>query len=343
MKIGIHNCAGQSAHYYINLGIARAFSTCGHEVYIWDHNQKSTYDFFDEFNPDIFLGHTYYVNDALIKCLKQRPFTKVLLKASDHGHINKHTDPNTPIVRCNEEELDKMFDLRLVVKDLLLYVHYHPDYLNFTHNEWGSSGYEVKSLLNAADILQYKPGNYRKEYDCDIMYFGGFWGWKGQSLSKYLYPLCSNFDYRIKVFGNSVHPVPQYCGFLPNETENDAIKSCKINLSISEPHSQQFGYDITEKPFKLAASKGFFISDYVEGLEKLFGDNIVLCKEDDFKDTVDYYLNNEKERDIKASVMHKEVLNKHTYHDRIFDILDWFDLDTTGIKETKNEIIGNWS
>ena len=75
MKILISS-DGPHAHYYIRLGWGRAFEASGHKVYIWDIASKPAFDAFDEFEPDLFMGQTYNLNDAVYKCIKNRPHLK---------------------------------------------------------------------------------------------------------------------------------------------------------------------------------------------------------------------------------------------------------------------------
>lgn len=343
MKILICNSAGLSAHYWFNLGLGRAFEALGHKFVIWNPDTTSEFDIFDRYEPDLFLGQTYTVNKALIKCLKQRPMTKVLLKASDYGYLSDKTRKDSPIVRASKEELETVNNLRFsgLFDKLKLYIHYHPDYLNFTHDGWGREGYDVYSIMNAADTFEYLDPAYIKEYDCDIGYIGGCWGYKLETLSKYLYPLCSTNEYKIKIAGNSHHPVPQYIGNIPFGYEGNFYRSCKINFSMSEPHSREFGYDITEKSFKIACSKGFFISDYVEGLEKLFSDNIVMIKNPiDIRDMVNHFLSDPEGRKKYIDRMYNQVIESHTYLDRAAQILDIFEVPHN-LKEVKSGCVDN--
>jgi hypothetical protein len=43
-------------------------------------------------------------------------------------------------------------------------------------------------------------------------------------------------------------------GFLPEGEEKNFYQSAKINLCLHEKHSQDYGFDVTEKFFKLAIS-----------------------------------------------------------------------------------------
>ena len=72
-----------TAHYYIRLGLARAFAAGGHDVLMWDIHSKSAIDMFDEFAPDLFYGQTYNIDKGLIKAIQWKPDCKVFMKGAD--------------------------------------------------------------------------------------------------------------------------------------------------------------------------------------------------------------------------------------------------------------------
>ena len=55
------------------------------------------------------------------------------------------------------------------------------------------------------------------------------------------------------------------------------FSSATVCPNVSEAHSQDFGYDIIERPFKVLSSGGFCISDYVESMaEEVFNNGEVV-------------------------------------------------------------------
>ena len=65
MKILISS-DGPHAHYYIRMSWAKVFRAMGHDVVLWEKDHKPAFDAFDEFEPDLFMGQTYHINEALI-------------------------------------------------------------------------------------------------------------------------------------------------------------------------------------------------------------------------------------------------------------------------------------
>lgn len=319
MKILISN-DGPHALYYFRLGLAKAFTYAGHEVIIWDLSKKSAFDAFDEFEPDVFLGQTYNLNEAIIKCIKQRPHMYIALRASDYG--NKIDRTKYPILYVRPDELRLVDSIRDSVS--FLHIHHHPNWINETHGNWVKDGYSVKSIMNAADVFDYTGGKFDPKFATDICFIGGYWGYKSQTLSKWLLPLSC----KMKIFGNQSWPTEKYCGFLDTKYVKDALKSATICPNISEPHSQDYGYDIIERPFKLLSNKCFMISDNVAGLVDLFPDQIYADNPKHFEELVHFYLENPNFRDDHIETGYKKVIEQHTYFHRAADIMKYLVITT---------------
>ena len=330
MKILISS-DGPHAFYYVRLGLARAFHACGHEVRIWDINSEPAYDVFDFFEPDLFLGQTYNTTDAICNIIKERPHMKVIMKGSDWGPLSDSIPSEKyPILKVREDEKKRILDLyNEVQKPDFLHIHYHPDYIEQTHGSWIKEGIPAYSMLLGADVFEYGKGSFKQEFKSDITFIGGYWGYKSQTFNKWLIPLCNDFKYQIKIFGNSPWPVPQYCGYVQNELTRDIFASATICPNLSEPHSQDFGFDIIERPFKLLANKCFVISDYVEGLKKLFPYSIVSARDPkEFVYYIEHFLKNPDKRFEHIQSGYNDVMNNHTYFHRVKDIFSKLGLNS---------------
>ncbi len=315
------------AHYYERLGLANAFNYAGHQTIMWDLQGKSAHDMFNEFEPDIFIGQTFNLNRALIKCIKARPELKVILKAGEWSDFSDKLDTKKyPVLIADDREQGLVRELlETTGRPNFLFVHYHPDYVSQTHGRWTEkSGIPVHGLMNAADIFNYTNGVYREEFACQVAFVGGYWGYKSRVLDKYMLPLCQpNSGIHVKIFGNQNWPVPQYCGFVETNYVKDIFSSALICPNLSEPHSQDFGYDIIERPFKLLSNKSFVISDRVAGLENLFPDGIVYVDTpEEFREKIAHYVKHPDERHAIAEKGYKAVIANHTYFDRCVSIAD---------------------
>ncbi len=328
MRIGITSDGGH-AHYYIRLGLARAFGHCGHQVELHELGSKPLFDWFDEFEPELLLTQTYNVNKAMVKCIEERPHLKVIMKGSDWGKQQETIDlVEYPILVAKQEEIDIIGYLKeRTGKPDFVHCHYHPNRIYSTHGSWlDELGIPVVGLMSAADIFDYTGGQRIESFAADVMFVGGYWPYKAKTLDKCILRLCNvNRPYKIKIYGNQGWPVPQYCGSLPNELVKDAMSSATICPSISEPHSQVFGTDIIERPWKILANRCFCISDYVESMvEDVFTNNEVLFAKtpEEFEGHVIQMLNKPDERLGYIERGHKTVINNHTYFNRIAKIFD---------------------
>lgn len=342
MKILIAN-DGPTAFYYIRTGLARAFNAGGHEVMMWDIHKKPVFDMFDEFEPDLFLGQTYNTLPPLIKAIKERPHMKVIMKAADWGpKIDKIPLDDFGILTASRTEQYCILDLyEETGKPDYLHIYYHPDYVEETHGYWIDKGIPVHSHMLGADIFDYTNGKRMEHLVSDLTFIGGYWSYKAQNIDSYLLPLCHSNNYKIKIFGNAHWPVVQYCGYIPTEMAKHALASATICPQLHEPHSTYYGFDMSERTFKLLSNKCFVISDYVEGLYKLFGENLVMAKTpEEFKKLVDHYLKNPDERQQFIDAGYKEVMNNHTYFHRVKDIFNNLNLEHYGRKtmEVYNKI-----
>lgn len=324
---------GYTAHYYIRLGVAKVLKLMGHDVILWDINKKSVFDAFDEYEPDLFIGQTFNVNKALIKCLEERPHVRVIMKASDYGPAMEEMDLNKfPVLVARQDELDLMKEMKEKTgKPDFVLIHYHKDYVDHTHGYWANLGINYQSILSASDIIDYTNGENREEYSTDVCFVGGYWPYKSKTLDDYILKLCQpGKNVRIKIFGNQNWPVPQYCGSIDNDDVKHVLKSALICPNIHELHSQVYGWDIVERPYKLLSNKCFVISDYVEGLVKLYDNNEIVFAKDpgEFEDKVMHFIKSPEERLPYIERGFNRTIKEHTYFDRVAQIMDLLGLPT---------------
>lgn len=341
MKILITN-DNQSAHMWIREGWKNAFNFAGHSCYVWNMwDGQACFDVFNKFQPDVLITQVYNLNREIFKCIENRPHLKVLMKSPDFGALTENLREEYPILYMSNEQLETLELLRSRTgQPNFLFVHYPEDRLYETHGYLTDRGFKVVSLLNAADVIKYSNPTVDNRLSCDIGFIGGYWPFKAQVLDKYLINICQDYRYNIKIFGNAHWPVPQYCGFLPTEKEKDLFISSSINLNLHEPHSEDHGYDITEKIFKIGCSGGFVISDFVSGLEKLFPFIPYFKNLDEMINKIDYYLSNKNERIEITNLLQKEIYQKHTYFHRCKTILSELELDTTLIDNVLRKMHG---
>lgn len=319
-----HSCGPQ----FVRQGWSNVFKACGHEFYFWNPKEKPVFDAFDQLNPDIFISTTYDITTGTIQCLKEYPNTKVALVGSNWGELDKSIDlVKYPIVVAQDKEKRIIESLKKQTgKPDVIFTHYHDSFIEPTMGLWRSIGCDIMSMLNAADVIDYGIGEYKQELASDIVFVGGYWKYKAENLDKYILPLCEPAGkYRIKLFGNQAWPVPQYLGLIGTSSVKHLFASATICPSVSEPHSNEFGFDVIERPFKILSAGGFCISDDVLSLHRDIFKNkeLPIAKTpSEMKSMIDNFLAFPEERIPFMKAGQATVYEKHTYFHRVADLLN---------------------
>ena len=336
MKILISS-DGIHAHYFQRLAWLNAFRGCGIDAHLWDCKKVSAFDIFDSFEPDIFLGQSYNLDEALIKCIYERPHLKVGLRAGDWGDHESQIDKRQfNILFASEKEKNLLKKLKDETgKPNFVHIHYLQKDVDVTHAHYKSIGIEPKSLIMCADITVYGNSQFDPRFDCDIGFVGGYWPHKGIVINNYLFPMLSDINkYKVKIFGNQPWPVNQYCGVIRDDDVKNLFRSAKVCPNLSEPHAHAFGIDINERIFKILYSGGFCVSDYCEAYN-IFGDGVVLARTpEEFRYKIDHYINNPEERKAIAAKGRQIVIDSHTNFHRVASILEYF-----GMNQVSEELL----
>lgn len=330
---------GMHAHHYQRMAWAQAFMGCGIEAAMWNVKETPAFDVFDRFEPDIFMGQAYNLDRATIKCIKERPHLKVGLRAGDWGDQTPEIDSTRfNILTCGVDERRMLEELKdQTGQPEFIHIHYAPKAIAHTHNHFESIGIKPISLMMCADTTAYGDAKVSPELKCDIGFVGGFWPYKGQVIKPYLFPLLHPLGkYHTKIFGNQPWQVNQYCGMIDDDKVKDLFVSAKICPNLSEPHAQEYGFDVNERIFKILYAGGFCISDNVEGYKEVFGDNIVIADSpQDFRKLVDHYLQDHNGRCFMAKKGQSFVRQNHTGFHRVAQILKEFGYEDLSSKLLK--------
>ena len=111
-------------------------------------------------------------------------------------------------------------------------------------------------------------------------------------------------------------------GYIPFETlkgnyiENDELHKyyslAKIVLNDHRKDMKYFGF-ISNRIYDVTASGGFIFTDYLKEIEEVYGDSIAMYKnEKEFREKLEYYLNNENERKEMSKRAQKITLENFT-------------------------------
>lgn len=128
-------------------------------------------------------------------------------------------------------------------------------------------------------------------------------------------------------------------GILPNEIGQiyRAAKVCpnihgafQKNEVSTHPSTlaDQPGNALNERIFQVSGSGGFQIADDNPQIRDFFDETELVCAKDaaDFKEKIHYFMDKPEERQAYIERIQKKILEKHTYHHRINDLLEWLNL-----------------
>jgi hypothetical protein len=309
---------------------ANALQSCGIQTAMWNCLTAPAFDVFDSFEPDIFLGQSYNLTPDVVKCIHERPHLKVGLRAGDWGDHKEQVDTaKYNVLFCSPQERKLLSKLKEHTgQPEFVHIHYNEEAVKQTHNNFESIGIKPVSVMMCADVLSYENATLDPQLECDIGFVGGYWPYKGEVIDDYLFPLLHPVGkYKIKIFGNQPWRVNQYCGVIDDKNVKNLFASAKICPNLSEPHAQEFGFDVNERIFKILYAGGFCISDNVASYN-MFGDGIVIADSPrDFAEKIEHYRNASAcEREAIAKVGQQYVKKNHTGFHRAAQILEEFGL-----------------
>ena len=116
--------------------------------------------------------------------------------------------------------------------------------------------------------------------------------------------------------------------FFPNNQLRLLYSSAKIVLNDHWSDMSENGF-ISNRIFDVLASGGFVITDYVRGIEEVFGKTVICYYTAlDFKEKVFYYLNCEGERKELSENGRNLILRNHTFAHRVEFIIDKINKET---------------
>ena len=322
------------AHIFDRIAWVKVFQACGHNCVLWQIRERPAFDVFNEVNPDIFVGQLHALDRATVKCIMNRPQMKVILKAGHWGDIDKEIDTTKyPVLVATDEHKKLAQTLKTSVnKPDFVFVHYHPNQIERTMGSWKNLGIKAIGLPNALDTFSYLGGEEKEEFKSDLAIISGYWPYKAQNLDKFILPLCHPVGkYNIKIFGNAHRPVGQDLGSRAEENSKHVFRSAKVNIDAHEPHGPDFGFDVTERIFKVMGAGGVYCSGgYVESTHKDFFPKLDIRygrSLQEFEIRLLELINmSPEERQSMISANLISILGEHTYFDRVAYALEELEL-----------------
>jgi len=325
----------------IYAGYKNAFEDLGHKFYPFTsrNDQKKL---FDEVRPDIFMTS---LNPYNLKFLDLHDIKKRRKKG-----LNVFVNMpfwNSPMskLRINETpSISKNKDFIAIIKSNVFGdVYYNVCEQSDPRMDGFEkiTGYKCHTILLAADKTIHYP-EYSERFKADISLIGTYLPEKRKFIQDHVFPLKKKYD--VKLYGQDwtfkdrtkgfTQKVGQYFNLpylsslqkpkLNLEDERKIYASSVISINIHEDHQRQFGGDCNERTFKIPISGGFEITDDVACIRKYFkdGEEIIISKDkDDWFEKIDYYIRNPEKRISIIEAGRNKVLQKHTYHNRVEQIV----------------------
>lgn len=308
MKILLSNTYNMNENKIL-LGIGLVLTSCGHNVIIWDTNKKSTFDAFDEFEPDLFFTQLETLNKGMIKCMLERPQMRVVCKIFAHYHANDE----------HKQLIDNMVDAG---QSNLIYTSHSNETL---FDAWTDHGIDVIPIMNAANIFNSVGGVKKQQLNSELLLMQDKHAFTEPAIKEFFNQFLDiNFKHTIKVFGHGDWVGETYCGILPDILHKDAHASTDICIHLN--HSD----DIEQNLFDLLSMGTFCISNYKDVLEKILPDELILVNNaEEMRDTVDHFFRYPDERSSFIAKAYVHVIQNHTYFNRVDDIFNLLDLSQT--------------
>lgn len=313
MNIIIHQ--GISANYYIRLAWVNALRVAGHNVHFWDDTSKSPFDIFEEFKDcNIFIGSTWQLNKAIVKCLVKRPHIKVLFCADNWGSLEVDQQKYPVGVATDQQKVLAEEIIKGGANFHNVLTQHNQQSAEVTHNKWRELGLEVTGLPLSADVTEYFPANTDENYKTDITYAGGYWPYKAKVIDRYLTPLFyPATQWKINLFGsgwNCVH----FLGNITTDSLRRFYRNAGVVPSFGEPHSYEVYSDIPSRFFQVPACMGFQIAPLILGMSELFEEDEVVFVDTpkEFFDRVCYYLNHPEDTESFRRKGCLRVFKEHT-------------------------------
>lgn len=318
-------------------GFRNAFIDMGYEFRPLTADDNSD-ELFAQFKPDLFITSTHfwyrkYLDfNVLKKYRKQGMFTLVKVDFWQ-SPIAKNRVNEAPSLKDDKIVLD------LMRKNMLGDAYFHvleADDPRMEGFEEGT-GCSYYTIQLAADATLLKP-MYDPLFVSDISYIGTNLPDKRDFFKKTVFPLKARC--KVQFYGQDwtaldrglgwIQRIGQYFNLpglrslrkpkLQLEDEAKIYSSSIISINIHEEYQRRYGGDCNERTFKIPLCGGFEIVDNVACIRRYFVPStelVIADSNEDWLEKVHYYLRNPDERFSIIEAGRQRVLQEHTYHHRV--------------------------
>jgi hypothetical protein len=287
---------------YISDGWLNALRDRGHDVRRWDGAEPS----WREFQPDLYIGCSGH---------------KQPIPAKRNAKVAIHVNPFGPVDISGINETQQNIDwVRNQRPDAVFGYGHEEDRLMWSN--WKRRlGIQWVPMPTGGDKVIFNMTRGLDQRDFDVVYLGGRWPYKAQTIDTFLLPIFQFSNLSFKVHGWGDWPDGVCSGILPADQPTQFLNSGRIGPCISEKHTQQYGIDIPERAFKVALCGALIVHDSVPSVKRMIPSAIVARNNQDFIEQCMHYAQNDEERQALVEKQRAEVLAEHTYHHRVATLL----------------------
>ncbi|HLD60188.1 MAG TPA: glycosyltransferase [Candidatus Bilamarchaeaceae archaeon] len=314
------------ADYYINMNYKDAFVDLG---YTFDFltGEDDLIEKVNRFKPDILVTATqneYFEKldiEWLNKKRKEGLFVIVAVEALEHYD---------PLYRLE----NKPERIRLIQEGKLGDMFFGNNELERMKGFKEKTGYKYHFLPLAANHkVQFGSTHFvEKKYEC--AYVGNYMLSKKEKFAGYIDPLKNKHN--LKLIGNNWTLTDRAIAKIHRmlkikqkpkitlDQERELYWKTKIGLNLHEKKQAIEGLDVNERTFKVPACGCFELCDANKSVYKYFAKDEVILAEDekDWYEKIEYYLENDEEREKIAEKGYQRVQKEHLYTHRVKKMIE---------------------
>jgi hypothetical protein len=319
---------GHAATRYYRLGWARALAASGHVVNEWDCERVPPNDLYANGPVDGLLVGVWELTPSLVRNANKAG-TTVFLWGNNWGPFK--CDPEDTVEFATDQH-KKMAEELVWDGTGRVFHYYHPNRIEGTMSGWREAGLEPVGIPLAADILAFPLTRPDPNMASDVAFIGARWDYKAKELDSHLLPMCHpDSNLSVKIFGGGHWPVPQALGHVDDRMAPTVLASAKVCPCIYEPLSVKYGFDVSERPYKVLSVGSLAVSQYVaSAAEDVFpnGEVVFTRTPREFHEAVQHYVQSpDKREEVVRRGLFSAYAN-HTYFDRLRDA--WRELGMSG-------------
>jgi hypothetical protein len=292
----------EGAYAYISDGWLNAFRSVGHQAERWD----GTPEMWSAFKPDLYMGCSAHKQPIPAK--------------RDNCRVAIHVNPFGPVhIPGIDEELQNI-QWTVAQRPDVVFGYGHATDIQFWSYWPLKLGIQWIPMATAVDITLFNSKPQPKHYD--LVYVGGRWPYKALRLDPWLLRMLSQSGMSYKLYGFGEWPGVKCRPVIPHEQVPMVLAAARVGPCVNEPHIAQYGFDLAERAFKVAAVGTVVVHDKIPGLERFLPNAIVADTPEHFQNLCLHYSKAPQSvLDEVATRQRRDVLSGQTYHHRLAGLL----------------------